>query len=137
MQVSADALLLALAGAYDIAFQLPEPAHIRKPRLHAVAAALDRSAANGHKAEEAKAHSGLPDLDPAREVRMPGLPIRPPPDNRADEHDQHRAIQIQEPYREENGTRVEKEKTDLVPGDVIEKADHEHANQGQGHERTL
>ena len=48
VQIRADALLLALAGADDVALEFPQPAHIREPGLHAVAPGLDGRAADCH-----------------------------------------------------------------------------------------
>ena len=68
---------------------------------------------------------------------MARLPIRPPPDDGADEHDEDRAFAVQEPDGEEDGAGVKEEKTDLVPGDVVEKADDSRAEEREAEQRSL
>jgi len=134
--IRADALLLAIAGSDDFALEFLEALDVRDPCLRALAAALDGSPSNRDKAEEDKARGGLPDLHPTGKVGVARLPVGPPPDDSADEHDEDGGVAVQEPDGEENGTGVKEEEADLVTGDVINKTDDEHAEESECEERT-
>ena len=54
---------------------------------------------------------------------MPRHHIRPPPDHRAQQHHEDRAIPIRVPHRKHDGRRVKEKQANLIPGFVIEITD--------------